>query len=131
MHPYPSLAQLREHRGQIDKAGEFGDELQGRLTGATPFGVLDAWKALKVYNKTKIHTAKDKVKHSDDAASVTGDGAAVTDSDITTADDSAEKSQEQDIKALGLEGLRELADGLERLKKCVEWQPTRTRLTIT
>ena len=121
MHPYPSLAQLREHRGHIDKASEFGEELQARLTGTTPFGLFDAWKTLKVYNKSKIHKAKDKVKQSGDAASVTSDGAAAAaDIDITTTDDPAEKSQEQDLKALGLEALCELADGLERLKKCVE-----------
>ena len=113
LHPYPSLAQLREHRGHIDKASEFGEELQARLTSTTPFGVFDAWKTLKVYNKSKIHKTKDKT-------SVTGDGDAVTESDIATTDDSAENPQEQDLKALGLEGLRELADGLERLKKCVE-----------
>jgi len=120
MHPYPSLAQLREHRGHIDKASEFGEELQARLTGTTPFGLLDAWKTLKVYNKSKIHKAKDKVKQSDDAASVTSDGAAIIDNDIATTDDPAEKSQEHDLKALGLEALCELTDGLERLKKCVE-----------
>ena len=130
MHPYPSLAQLREHRGHIDKASEFGEELQARLTGTTPFGLFDAWKTLKVYNKSKIHKAKDKVKQSGDTANVTSDGAAI-DSDIATTDDPAEKSQEQDLKALGLEALCELADGLERLKKCVEWRPKRTMLTIT
>ena len=120
MHPYPSLAQLREHRGHIDKASEFGEELQARLTGTTPFGLLDAWETLKVYNKSKIHKAKDKVKQSGDTASVMSDGAVVTDSDITATDDPAGKSQEQDLKALGLEALCELVDGLERLKKCVE-----------
>jgi len=130
MHPYPSLAQLREHRGHIDKASEFGEELQARLTGATPFGLSDAWKTLKVYNKTKTQKTKDKAKQSGDAASITSDGAVVTDNDTTTTDDSGEKSQEQDLKALGLEGLCELADGLERLKKCVGQQSIRTRLTI-
>lgn len=120
IHQYPSLAQLREHRGHIDKASEFGDELQARLTANTPFGLFDAWKTLKVYNKSKIRKAKDKVKLSDDAASVMSGAAVAADSDVATADDSEEKSSEQDLKALGLEGLCELVDGLERLKKYVE-----------
>jgi len=127
MHPYPSLTQLREHRGHIDKASEFGDELQARLTGTTPFGFFDAWKTLRVYNKT--HKTKEKMKQSDDAASVIGGEAAVTGSDINAADDSAEKSQEQDLKALWLEALCELVDGLERLKKCVVCWLGRTGLT--
>ena len=120
MHPYPSLVQLREHRGHIDKASEFGEELQARLTGTTPFGLLDAWATLKVYNKKKIRKAKERVGRSDDAASVMSGETTVTDNEITAADDSAEKSQEQDLKALGLEALCELVDGLERLKKYVE-----------
>lgn len=122
MHPYPSLAQLREHRGNIDKASELGEELQATLTATTSFGPLDAWKTLRAYNKNKPHKAKDKVKQSDDAVSVMSGGAAVTDGDITAPDGPAEKSQEQDLKALGLEALCELVDGLERLKKYVGQQ---------
>lgn len=119
MYPYPSLAQLREHRGHIDKASEFGEELQGRLTAASPFGLLDAWKTLRVYNKKKVRKAKEKTKQFDDTASVTSVEAAVTDGDTTAAEDSAEKNQEQGVKALGLEALCEIIDGLERLKKYV------------
>lgn len=130
MHPYPSLAQLREHRGHIDKAGEFGEELQTRLTATTPFGLLDAWKTLKVYNRNKVRKAKEKVGQSDDPASVMNAETAATESDITAADDSAENSQEQDIKALGLEALCELVDGLERLNKYVGQQSARAGLTV-
>ncbi|KAF9654351.1 hypothetical protein BDM02DRAFT_138295 [Thelephora ganbajun] len=122
MHPYPSLAQLREHRGQIDKASEFGEELQARLTAATPFGVLDAWKTLKVYNKNRVRKAKEKIKQSDDAASVMSAETVITDNDILVVDDSVEKTHEQDVKALGLEALCELADGLERLKNLFLWR---------
>lgn len=119
MHPYPSLSQLREHRGNIDKASEFGEELQARLTATTPFGLFDVWKTLRVYKKSKIHKAKEKSKQPDDAASVMSVETAVTDNDIALADDLTEKSQEYGVKALGLEALCELVDGLERLKKCV------------
>ena len=117
LHPYPSLAQLREHRGNIDKASEFGEELQARLTGTTPFGLFDVWKTLRVYNKNRVRKAKEKLKQSDDTASVMSAEAAVTDIESTSADDSAEKSQEYDVRSLGLEVLCELVDGLERLKK--------------
>ena len=120
MHPYPSLAQLREHRGNIDKASEFGEELQARLTATTPFGLFDVWKTLRVYNKNKVRKAKEKMKPSDDTASVMSVETAITDNDTIHVDDSAEKSQEHDVKALGLQALCELVDGLERLKKCVE-----------
>jgi hypothetical protein len=120
IHPYPSLAQLREHRGSIDSASEFGEELQARLNATAPFGLFDAWRTLRVYNKNKIHKAKEKLKQSDDAASLMSVETVVTDNDITPMDDSAEKTQEYDVRALGLEALCELIDGLERLKKCVE-----------
>ena len=114
MYPYPSLSQLREHRRHIDKASEFGEELQGTLTATSSFGLLDAWKALRAYNKNK---ANEKMKQSEDATSVISVEAAATDGDTTAAENSAEKVHEQDIKALGLEALCELIDGLERLKK--------------
>jgi GRAM domain-containing protein 4 len=119
IYPYPSLSQLREHRGHIDKASEFGEELQGSLTATSSFGLLDAWKALRVYNnnKNKVRKANEKMKQFEDTASVVSVEAATTDGDITAAEDSAEKVHEQDIKALGLEALCELIDGLERLKK--------------
>lgn len=117
MYPYPSLAQLREHRGHIDRASEFGEEFQVRATAAAPFGILDAWKALRVHNKQKVRKAKEKMKQFDDTASVVGVEAAMSEGDVTAAEDSAEKVGEQDIKMLGLEALCELADGLERFKK--------------
>lgn len=120
MHPYPSLEQLHEHRGSIDKASEFGEELQARLTATTPFVLFDAWRTFRVYNKNKIRKAQEKLKQSDDAASVISAETTAIDHDITAADDFAERSQEHDIKALGLEALCELVDGLERLKKYVE-----------
>ena len=119
MHPYPSLEQLREHRGNIDKADEFGEELQARLTSTAPFGLLDAWKTFRVYNKSRIRKTKEKMKQSDDAASMISIETTVTDDD-TPADDSVEKSQGHEIKALGLEALCELVDGMERLKKYVK-----------
>lgn len=117
MYPYPSLAQLREHRGHIDKASEFGEELQGRLTAATPFGLLDAWKTLRVYNKNKVRKAKERMRQFDDSASVMSVDTVVTEGDVTATEDSTENAHEQGIKTLGLEALCELIDGLERLKK--------------
>lgn len=111
MHPYPSLAQLREYRRHIDKASEFGDELQRRSTANTPFGLFDAWKTLKVYNESKLRKAKEKMKYSDDTASVMSAEATATDGDAATADDN--------LRAVLLEALCQVADGLERTKKCV------------
>lgn len=114
MHPYPSLAQLREYRGHIDKASEFGDELQRRLTANTPFGLFDAWKTLKVYNKGKLRKAKEKMKYSDDTASVMNVEATATDGDTATADDK--------LRAVWLEALCQVADGLERIKNLFLWR---------
>ena len=130
MYPYPSLAQLREHRGHIDKATEFGEELQGRLTVTSRFGLVDAWKTLRVYNKNKVRKAKERVKQSDDTTGAMSVEAAVTDGDIIAAEDSAENAHEQGIKTLGLEALCELIDGLERLKKYVTYWLLMTRLTF-
>jgi hypothetical protein len=115
-HPYPSLEQLRNHRGHIDKANEFGEEFNARLTATTPFGLLDAWKTLRIYNKSRVHRVKEKMKQFDDAASVMNSETVMTDGSVP-ADDTAEKAREQGIKALGLEALCELVDGIERFKK--------------
>lgn len=120
MHPYPSLEQLREHRGHIDKASEFGEEVQARLTTTSPFGLFDTWRTLRVYKKSKVRKAKEKSKQSDDAASIMSVETAATDNDIAPVDDSAENTQGYGVRALGLEVLCELVDALERLKKCVE-----------
>lgn len=115
-HPYPSLEQLRNHREHIDKASEFGEEFHARLTATTPFGLLEAWKTIRVYNKSRVHRVKEKVKQFDDAASAMSSEPVTTDGSIP-ADDPAEKAHEQDIKALGLEVLCEFVDGIERFKK--------------
>lgn len=119
MHPYPSLEQLREHRGNIDKATEFGEELQAKLTSTTSFGLFDVWKTFRVYNKSRVQKAKEKMKQSDDAASVISIETTTADDDIVEGD-SGERSREYEIKALGLEALCELVDGMERFKKYVK-----------
>jgi len=85
--------------------------LQRRLTANTPFGLFDAWKTLKVYNKGKVRKAKEKMKYSDDTASVMSVEATATDGDTTAADDK--------LRALLLEAICQVVDGLERIKKCV------------
>ena len=119
MHPYPSLEQLRKHCRNTDKADEFSEELRARLTSTAPFDLLGAWEIFRVYNKGRISKAKEKVKQSDDAASVASIETTVTGGDIPTGG-SVGGEAGCGIEALGLEALCELVDGMERLKKYVK-----------
>lgn len=119
---YPTLAELRAHREEIDRAAEFGQELSTRFSASSVFGVKEVWRIFKVFNKPKkakvkkLARDKTRARPSQDPAS----DDQVSDQEISTVLDSeepAEKSQENDVKRAVLQALAEIADLHERVKK--------------
>ena len=130
LHPCPSLAELREHRQRIDQSQTFGTLLAARLAIAPSLGLRDVWDIFGDYGrvwkqkKAKRDAAK---KNGPDAAEepVSGDDASsVHSASYSTSellqDRSAQEAEEDaDLKRIGLFLMNEVADLLERVKKCV------------
>ncbi|KAJ7630925.1 hypothetical protein FB45DRAFT_747715 [Roridomyces roridus] len=106
--PYPTLAELRAHREEVDRADEFGREMSTRFSPSSPFGLTELWRLFKVFNKGKV-----------------------TKEDSSTVLDSAEpqNSQESDFKRAILQALSEVADLHERVKNIFIWRhPAASRI---
>ncbi|KAJ6575102.1 hypothetical protein B0H19DRAFT_1127173 [Mycena capillaripes] len=128
---YPTLAELKAHRQEIDRAAEFGEELSTRFSASSSFGV-ELWRLFKVFNKSK--KAKVKKLASDKTRNrVPPDPPSDVDSEqeISTVLDSAEPtetSQENDVKRAVLQSLAEIADLHERVKNIFIWrQPSSSK----
>lgn len=113
--PYPTLESLRTRRKESERAKEFGDEVQERLS-APSMGPKDIFQLFKSHRSaTKI-----KVKSLAKATgalqtSLIGDGD--EDEEATALDDDTQ--EEQDIKRELLHLLNTVADIHERIKKYV------------
>ena len=127
LHPYPSLAQLREHRERIGRSQTFGTILSTRLAATPALGMRDMWGLFGEYRhlqKLKKKAKKDsKGKNelpADDTASIRdGASASFSTADLTDEHAAKEAAEEADLKRLGLFLLNEVADLLERVKKYV------------
>jgi GRAM domain-containing protein 4 len=131
--PYPTADQLRAHRREITRANEFSERIQSRLTASSSFGLKEIWRLVKVFNtpkktltrdatKGKVEKGKQAVK-SDEG----NDGEQVVDDiqadDVTVLDDAKDDPEVADRKADILNGLSEIADIHERVKKYVSPVP--------
>ncbi|EJF66720.1 hypothetical protein DICSQDRAFT_164561 [Dichomitus squalens LYAD-421 SS1] len=138
LHPYPSLAELREHRRSIDRSQAVGRLLATRLANAPSLGVRDVWDIFGDYRHLrKLKKAKREAagKIGPDATEelVSGDdtstirSASLSTGDLPQPQDgSAQEAQEDaDLKRLGLFVMNETADFLERIKNIFLWrEPT-------
>lgn len=122
--PYPTLEELREHRSEVIRANEFGDQISARLS-ASSFGVKEMWRIFKVFNKTTKAKAKSSAKEKAREKGFSppldeNDASILSESEGATVLDDTEDSQDaKDFKRVGLHILSELADLHERIKKYV------------
>lgn len=114
LFPYPSLAELRERRRQIDRAEEFGNEITTRLATTSTFGVRDVWKVFRKGVKAARSPRSSKDLKGAVLAEALG---SVSKEDVTVLDLPEESGEVQDIKKVGLVALNELADFHERVRK--------------
>ncbi|KAJ7169911.1 hypothetical protein C8R46DRAFT_1090503 [Mycena filopes] len=123
---YPTLAQLRAHRQEIERANEFGQDISTRFSASSSLGLKEMWRIFKVFNKPKAakvkKLAKDKTRSapqdplSDDLGSEP-EMATVLDSDGTK-----DISNENDFKRALVQTLAEIADLHERVKNIFIWR---------
>lgn len=118
MHPYPSLDELQDYRDKVDRAKEVGEGLRTRMVSSS-FGVKDAWRVFRSYNKTRKHSQTTAGKQ------CRGEEELQENKDLpqeNMLDDPIETELERDLKAMGLEAMVEFTDGLERLKNIFLWR---------
>lgn len=116
--PYPTLESLQMRRKDSERAREFGDEVQERLSAPSmgPKDIFQLFKSHKSAAKSKIKSlAKDTGTLQ---TSLTGDGG--EDEAATVLDDDTQ--EEQDIKREFLHLLNTVADIHERIKNVFIWR---------
>ncbi|KAJ6621738.1 hypothetical protein B0H10DRAFT_973230 [Mycena sp. CBHHK59/15] len=124
---YPTLAEMRAHRQEIDRANEFGQEISARFSASSSLGMKELWRLFKVFNKSKKSKVK-KFANSQvrDRALQEGpmdDGD--TEQEVNTvldSDNTKEDSKENDVKRALLAAMSEIADLHERVKNIFIWR---------
>ncbi|TRM66312.1 hypothetical protein BD626DRAFT_487385 [Schizophyllum amplum] len=143
MFPYPSLAELRERRQEVERADLFSLEVSKYMGTSSTSGAREVWKLFQMYNKTRKDLLKSRSEDKDKAkkekekekghrknksstdllgelSGRTSGGAAPENGDPGMDDEMdgiEETPEEQDIKRLGLHLLADIADVHERMKK--------------
>ncbi|KAF9076276.1 hypothetical protein BDP27DRAFT_1285189 [Rhodocollybia butyracea] len=128
---YPTVAELRERRRQVDRANELGDEISFRLS-ASSFGLKEMWRISRILikpkkSKTKAKTPASVLNVVPGSGSAADDTAQAVDStvavdDRTILDDTTESQKERDMKRAVLQALNEIADTHERVKNIFIWR---------
>lgn len=116
---YPSLEDLRQHREEVIRANEFGDQVSARLS-ATSNGVTEVFHLFKIFEEIRKKTAKQKAKdmRSANPSEDIGD-LPLEEQDMPFPEDALDTEEAADIKRTGLYALNEIADLHERVRKCV------------
>ncbi|THH21522.1 hypothetical protein EW146_g22 [Bondarzewia mesenterica] len=138
--PYPTLAELREHRREIIHAREFGDEMHIRMFTSQSFELKDAWGLWKKFRKPKKATAKLVAEEKTgigkgpsgklDAGEQGGDETttvpmtnAELEKDVKTSPSvDQENTDLSEKKKAALRAMNELADLQERMKNIFLWR---------
>ncbi|KAF8898755.1 hypothetical protein BD779DRAFT_1795370 [Infundibulicybe gibba] len=131
--PYPSLSDLQEHRSEVMRAHEFGNEIADRLSASSTFGIKEVWRLFRVLKQTKKEKAgafikRTKVIPPEDSEAMSPEPPNDTKEDATVLDESDDGQDARDLKRLVLHILSELADLHERIKNIFIWRrPTSSR----
>ncbi|KAG5639236.1 hypothetical protein H0H81_005310 [Sphagnurus paluster] len=107
--PYPTLAELRNHRQQVSRAAEFGDHISAQITASTSFGVRDMWRLLKTFHKTTKSNPKDPSQHLD------GSQDRYIPNPEGILEDKGDSQETKDLKRTGVLVLNQVADLHERV----------------
>jgi hypothetical protein len=123
LFPYPSLADLRQHRQEILHADAFGQQVSARLS-ASSSGVTEIWRLLQLLDRTWRSRTKVTIKEKGKGKELSDELASdiAEEQDATVLDD-ADDGEAQDLKRIGLQQMEEIADIHERICKCV-WNLT-------
>ncbi|KAJ7293566.1 hypothetical protein C8J57DRAFT_1269369 [Mycena rebaudengoi] len=119
---YPTLAELRSHRQEVDRAKEFGQDISARLSASSTFGMKELWRLFRVLNKPQ--KAKSRNISADKARDVEGEQRDDKRelNTVLDSEDPQETPQEKDFKRAFLNTLNEIADLHERIKNIFIWR---------
>ncbi|OBZ78941.1 hypothetical protein A0H81_01105 [Grifola frondosa] len=135
--PYPNLAELREHRRQVDRAQEFGAAISMRLVASPAFGVKDVWHVFKDLNHSRKLKKAAKASHpkngENDGETIAVDPTSENTLIIEESTDSAlqitqNQADDADLKRIGLHVLNEITDLFERIKNIFLWRQPATSI---
>ncbi|KAF8807393.1 hypothetical protein BYT27DRAFT_7288895 [Phlegmacium glaucopus] len=120
--PHPSLEDLRQHREEVIRANEFGDQVSARLS-ATSTGVTEVFHLFKLFDQRRKKTAKQKAKDMHSANPTEDIG------DMPISEDALDKGEAADIKGIIVYALNEIADLHERVRNIFLWRrPASSRI---
>jgi hypothetical protein len=114
--PYPTLAQLRERRQEVERAERFGEKVSFRLASTSQFGLKDAWKLAKDFRSKSASNLALNRKKTGSTSGVTSDYSFLRDEDGQRLE--TEWALE-DVQKVFLAFINAVADLHERLRKCV------------
>lgn len=122
LFPYPSLADLRQHRQEILRADAFGKQVSARFS-ASSSGVKEIWRLLHLLGRTwrsrTKGTIKEKGKGKELSDEITSAIAEEQDATVLDDPDDPDDGEAQDMKRISLQLIEEIADTHERICKCV------------
>ncbi|KAJ3969451.1 hypothetical protein EV361DRAFT_920776 [Lentinula raphanica] len=108
---YPTIAELKQRRKQVDKADEIGEEISVRLS-TTSFGLKELWRMSRIFTKSqKSSVSKLETGATDPNAD-----------DPTILDDAKDSQTETDLKRGILQAMNDIADLHERIKNIFIWR---------
>ncbi|KAJ4486111.1 hypothetical protein J3R30DRAFT_3444125 [Lentinula aciculospora] len=110
---YPTVAELKQRRKQVDKANELSEEISIRLS-ATSFGLKEMWRISRIFTKPKKSKAA-KSRLAPDPSDPDVD-------DPTVLDDTKETQKETDVKRAVLQVMNDIADLHERIQNIFIWR---------
>jgi GRAM domain-containing protein 4 len=114
LFPYPTLAQLRERRAEVERAEKFGDRISYRLASTSKFGVKDAWKIAKDFrSRSNVNLAS---KSKDPAPDESANEQNAKEERVKIAE---EEWVLEDLQRILLRFVNEVADLHERVRKWV------------
>ncbi|OCH96109.1 hypothetical protein OBBRIDRAFT_809339 [Obba rivulosa] len=120
LFPYPTLAELREHRRELDRAEGFSSALAGILVSSSHVEIRDVWRVFRnIKHARKLKEAANlRNAHKDIGIDTQVDSRPQTD-----VFEKQEKAMENsNMKRTALFYLSELADLLERMRNIFLWR---------
>ncbi|KAI0961588.1 hypothetical protein AcW1_000635 [Taiwanofungus camphoratus] len=123
LFPYPTLAELREHRQQVDSAEEFSSAVAKHLVASPIFDVHDAWHLFRGYNHVrKLKKAARSSRQEQGAGPSKRSAIADEETEEDVAAKMPSESDDVNLKRTVLAVINETADVHERIKNIFLWR---------
>ncbi|KIM48214.1 hypothetical protein M413DRAFT_22743 [Hebeloma cylindrosporum] len=122
LFPYPSLADLRQHRQEIIHADAFGQQVSARFS-ASSSGVKETWHLFKLLDRTWRSRAKASTKEKGKGKELSDEIPSDTAQEQGPAvHGDADDGDAQDLKRISLQVMEDIADIHERICNIFIWR---------